>query len=55
MVQVARVVADLVDKGRHLGRQPVILLEVDRKVGCDAVADGGQGAGILAAADTGER
>ena len=49
MVQMARVVADLVHVGRHGGGQPVVLLEVHHQVRAGLAPDLGQGFHVLGA------
>ena len=51
VIQVARVVADLVDVRRDQLRQPVVLLQIDRQVRLGLLADFGQGLGVLLAVD----
>ena len=46
MAQMARIVANLVDPGGDLGRQSVVLLEIDGEIGRGAAADFGQGFAI---------
>ena len=46
MVQVARVVADLVDHRRDVGRQAIVLLEIAGEIGLGPLADLGQGQGV---------
>ena len=46
MVQVARVVADLVDHRRDVGGQAIVLLEIAGEIGLGPLADLGQGLGV---------
>jgi hypothetical protein len=47
VVEVARVVAHLVDVRRHLRHQPVVLLEIDDEVRRRALADFRESFGVL--------
>ena len=47
MVQMARVVANLVDQRGNVGRQPIVFLKIDGEVGRGAAADFGQRLAIL--------
>ena len=46
MVQVARVVADLVDRRRDVGSQAIVLLEIAGEIGLGPLADLDQGLGV---------
>ena len=51
MIQMARVVADLVDVRGDVAGQAIVLLQVDRQIGLGLAADFGQRRGVLAAVD----
>ena len=51
VVQVAGVVAELVDVGRDAAGETVIFLQVDDQVGRGLAADFGQGVGVASAVD----
>ena len=51
VVEVPRVVADLVDRRGQLARQAIVLLEVDRKVRLGPLADRREGLGVAVAVD----
>ena len=51
VIEMARVVADLVDVRRDHFRQPIVFLQIDREIGRRLLAHGGQRFGVAAAID----